>query len=336
MTIETWSDLPLNLELSRYEVSTHGRLRNKRTNYMFKLKPTLAGYIQVGLKRDDDINIGIGLHILVAKAFLPNPEGKSTVDHINRVRDDNRVENLRWATHSEQNKNQSVRNVTTKSIRQLTRDGELIKIWSSVREAIQTLQLKSDHIAECCVGSRKTFSGFRWEYHIEDDILLDREWTRVPLNEGYEPIYVSRDGYVKKGNKIWKGNENAYGYLSISVRRGDEWKDFRVHRLIAFTFLPSPTDGRTLVNHKDGNKMNNNISNLEWATHSENAQHAHDNLLSKGKRAVIQLDMDGNEIQRFSSITDAFRATGVYISGISQTCRGTQAHAKGYKWKYVE
>lgn len=67
MTEETWSDLPYDLSLSRYEVSTYGKLRNKNTNYIFNSTPTLAGYIPVDIKNNNGKSIGIGLHILVAR-----------------------------------------------------------------------------------------------------------------------------------------------------------------------------------------------------------------------------------------------------------------------------
>ena len=83
---------------------------------------------------------------------------------------------------------------------------------------------------------------------------------------------IGARGYHVHGN-IKKQRENSNGYLRVSMRIGDKEKEYFVHRLVAELFIP-PIPGKTFVNHKDGNKHNNHVSNLEWCTKSENQKHA--------------------------------------------------------------
>ncbi len=85
----------------QYEVSDLGRVRNLETGYIFTLQFDTNGYAAVSLR--GDVNKRHSVHRLVAEAFLPNPDRKRTVNHINGVKTDNRLENLEWATHSENN-----------------------------------------------------------------------------------------------------------------------------------------------------------------------------------------------------------------------------------------
>ena len=87
---------------------------------------------------------------------------------------------------------------------------------------------------------------------------------------------VSNFGIVrnKKSKKIIKPFNNGLGYLTVGfwINNNTFKKRFYVHRLVAMAFIENPFN-KTEINHKDGNKQNNNINNLEWTTRSENLKH---------------------------------------------------------------
>ena len=92
-------------------------------------------------------------------------------------------------------------------------------------------------------------------------------------------------GHIKK---LW---ECKNGYLYVDLQHKGYRSKFPLHRLLATHFLPNPNQKRT-VNHIDGNKLNNSLSNLEWATYSENMQHAYDTSLNHQPRKTSADEAD--------------------------------------------
>lgn len=122
------------------------------------------------------------------------------------------------------------------------------------------------------------------------------KWKNI---KGYEGIYqVSNLGRIKslermekykntqrkRKEKILKGI-NLNGYIRIGLLKNKKYKNFLVHRLVATTFIPNPNNFKE-INHKDGNKQNNEISNLEWCTRSENVKHAYNTKLKEGRKGT--------------------------------------------------
>lgn len=121
---------------------------------------------------------------------------------------------------------------------------------------------------------------------------------------------------------------------------------YSVHRLVGFAFIPKP-DNKPCINHKDGDRHNNNVSNLEWCTHQENERHSWDVLGKKqhlnttgfvpiNAKPVIQFDLNGNKIAKYLTANDAAAALNILPSLIQTVCRGVRKSSHGFKFKYLK
>lgn len=152
-----------------YEVSSNGRVRNIVKGNELRQYPNHKGYLIVYLGRRKTISV----HRLVTSAFIPNPEGKPQVNHINGIQSDNRVENLEWCTCKENMNNPNTLYRNTQKIVRLDANGKLKNLYLSVRDAERYTGIKNSHISEVCksMGRRKSAGGYRWQYM--DNYLAD-------------------------------------------------------------------------------------------------------------------------------------------------------------------
>ena len=154
---------------------------------------------------------------------------------------------------------------------------------------------------------------------------------------GFEGLYsVTTDGRVisHQRNRELKPKVDRYGYKVVSLSKGGSSYHFTVHRLVALAFLEKPI-GKDCVNHIDENKLNNDVSNLEWVTVAENNNHGTRNeRMSKTKstRPVCCVDSNGN-IQTFRGVKDASRKTGIAHSVITRLCTARRTR-DGLEWRY--
>lgn len=119
----------------------------------------------------------------------------------------------------------------------------------------------------------RDIKGFEGLYQISNLGRL-KSVQRIILRGNGRPITINE--------RIRKSKVQDVGYLKTSLCKDGIHSSHRIHRLIAEAFIENPAQKRT-INHKDGDKLNNSIDNLEWATHSENNQHAWDNNLNYKK-----------------------------------------------------
>lgn len=171
-------------------------------------------------------------------------------------------------------------------------------------------------------------------------------WKPVP---GFEEKYsVSDLGRVKntQTGRILKPyyNDNLR-YEKVKLYKGEHAeirKMFFVHRLVAYAFLGDLSKKGLQINHKDGNRRNNSLDNLEWCTSSENLKHAYAiGLFDEGKirsdkakmKPVVQLSMDGEPVRTWQSMSEAARTLGIDVSNICNCCKGIIKSTGGYKWK---
>ena len=117
----------------------------------------------------------------------------------------------------------------------------------------------------------------------------------------------------------------------MSLYKNKQKKLHRIHTLVATHFINKPYPD-LIVNHKDGNKFNNNVSNLEWCTYKENSNHAKDLGLDKSI-IVHQYTKSNIFIASYKSITEAAIKTGIQISHISECINGLRRSTKGFIWK---
>lgn len=170
--------------------------------------------------------------------------------------------------------------------------------------------------------------------------------------EGYEGLYqVSNFGRIRsikhfnyqKVLKQLKNNARG-GYMQITLCKNGNAKMFRVHRLVATAFISNP-DNLPQVNHKDENKENNAVDNLEWCTMEYNLRYSdvgHRYVsygleqIEKMKKPTCQYDRYGNFIKEYACIREAERETGISSKGISRCCRGKQPYCGNFVWRYKD
>lgn len=178
----------------------------------------------------------------------------------------------------------------------------------------------------------------------------------VPV-KGYENYIVNEDGtiYSLFTNKILKPNITKTGYYTVELFNNFGSKRMTIHRLVAKAFIPNPFN-LPQVNHKDENKANNSVDNLEWCTAKENMNYGtakmrrtkskkwfyeteriKETARKNGKivcKKVVQLSKNYEFIASYDSVKQAATLLKINASHISECCKGLYKTAGGYVWKY--
>lgn len=160
--------------------------------------------------------------------------------------------------------------------------------------------------------------------------------------KGYEGLYaITEDGQVwSYRRKIFrKLSKSKDGYVRVSLNKDGKVFTIEIHKLVAQAYIPNP-EGKPQVNHKDEDKTNNCVDNLEWVSVKENANHGTRNervrkarigkTIKRRKVYCVELD------KQFNSQAEAVRETGISQTCLSCALNGKRLTAGGYHWRYVE
>lgn len=160
-------------------------------------------------------------------------------------------------------------------------------------------------------------------------------WKKVPI-EGYGEIYhISNKGRLRniKTGRIHAICLDSDGYPHYILCSKNKRKPITAHRLVALAFIDNPMN-LPCINHKDENKQNNSVENLEWCTPLYNNCYGTKLQRIADKRSIPVAQMlNGKVIAVYKNSKVAQKSTGVDFSKIRMCCRGERKHAGGYEWK---
>jgi len=327
--MEEYKNLSI-INLSKYEITNKGIIRNIKTKK--KLKSVIKAYPSVCLINDNNERKNYSVHFLVATAFIENPNNYNEINHKDNDRNNYNYLNLEWCSHvyNIQQKIYNNNHLYKEVIMINKMTNEEIK-FNSYREAYEYLKLSTSYnafsacISDCCNGKQKTAYGYKWKYY---DIFDEKQLNNDMWKEIMKNIFISKEGviYNKITKNIIKGSDLEYKNIMINK------KNYRLHRLLALAFIPNPSNLK-VVNHKNGNKFDNKLENLEWATHSENSLHSAKQR--KKYTNILQYDLDNNIINKYNYIIDIIKKNPTFnLKSIYSTLKNKQKTANTYIWKF--
>lgn len=296
LNTEIWKDI----HDYNYQISTHGRIRNKQKLNILKIQISKNGYCTIKIQKKH-----FYLHILVASYFIPNPDNKKTVNHIDRNKQNNNINNIEWSTHKEQMqhvinnekyipsgcKNIIATNIKTDETITFDTVIEFCKVLKCSKTTLYYNRLELE---------TNKYKVFDYIYVIDSKIPEDIDDTEHRIIK-YCPDYL-----INTNGQIYSNKSSRYlspvivnNYYHINLAK----TSWLVSRLVAEIFIPNPNN-LPIVNHKNLNTLDNKVTNLEWVDNIGNAKHASENGCLKMVK-ICQFDINNKFIKCYNSRQDA-------------------------------
>ena len=312
-----------------YKISNYGDIFSIKSNQYLEPRIDYNGYYNIKLINENGRK-KMAIHRIVYDTFMGINDNTKVIDHIDRNKINNNINNLREVTLSENAKNCDKKNITLTKIHQYSLNNEFIKEWNSFKEIKEILNYNSGNISRCYIGKLKSAYGFIWKNPNIVNDLTDFKIINTQDENKFSNYKINKKGVIiNKYNIILKSRINGGYYTIILVNDNGMCKNLLVHKLVGQTFIKN-SNNYNIINHKDENKLNNDIQNLEWVNHKQNITY------SQGKK-VNQIDIKTNKIIRsFNSVNDAYRELNKnYGANIRLACEGIRHSAFGFKWLFV-
>lgn len=345
-----WKDIPH----SNYEISNTGIIRNKKTMTVLKHQ-VKEKYPTVSIRYNDGtVNSKCAIHILLAKAFIDNPYDYPFVDHIDSNPSNYSLDNLRWVSSNQENINNEE---SRKKISSIVAEKKDIIDEARHRQVRLTKKLKDANVdaKPTDVFALDELETMRYYTNV---IYKGEIWKPVPgYNGKYEASNYGRIRCVSELKNLKTAicqlriSNKGYYVVSVEKKEKDKHKYTKrgVHNLVMEAFVNNPDPIHlTMVNHKDCNPLNNQLSNLEWCNHMYNLNYEPTKeKISNGvqkfisthtyeTKPVIKYNALGFFEKEYSSAKECAFEEKIKLQTIRNSCRGNRTSVFGHQYKYKD
>ena len=312
-----------------YEVSSLGRVRFKSTGDIRKLQ-IKHGHWRVNLvQKKKTTGVTVGKEVL--STFHRPPTDGEFCRHINGDCLDNNVNNLQWTTD---NVHRTAEVVSSRAVSCLDlRTGNTTEYKSALQLA-EALGVKRGEVYDSMRVRVSKLDDYKISY---TTLMPGPDAEIATANYGGRIVFASSDGFIRdQKSPVWKEGRveqgRDYKRVTFQFDKDGEFKEsahYDVHRVVARAFY-GPPPPHMIVDHRDEDKLNNHILNLQYITRSENQLKT--GATPPGEKVTYQYRIGGKFIREFQSLSEAARSVGGCARGISMCCSGKRLSHKNFEW----